>query len=410
VTDRPRVRIRRAALLASLPLTLVASAPATARKHSTKLISRGLHGHRPNGPSSHPVVSGDRRFARIIAFESKASNLVRGDGNRTRDVFFIRRAGSFHNNKGPPWKPGHTRLVSRGLGGAPANGASGLPAVDGNLSTAPSCLAFLSAASNLVPGDTNGRVDAFVSRGPGGLPSRLLLPGAAQPTGATTAVAVSGDCSRIAFVNGGRLYVRSDPGTQEILTVGPASNPSFASGEGNDLVFAAPAGVYLSAGGTGFPMLVAFAGRNPAYAAGRRHTLAYERGLGGHAQILYKDLGGAARVISRFRRKLGNRDSRGPVIANSGYYVAFESDARNLGTTANRLRLDRNHRADVYLYTDVRKLTLAESVRRNGVPLRRGGRHPSISFYANYILFDSPFPLNRRRARRQVLMRYLGPV
>jgi len=354
------------------------------------------------------VISGDRRFARIIAFDSKASNLVHGDRNHSTDVFFIRRRGSI-NNQGTRWKPGKTRLLSRGLHRAPANGPSYLPAIDGNLDHAPSCIAFLSAASNLVEGDTNGRIDAFVSRGPGGAPARLTPPGG-QASQHTTAVAVSGDCSRIAFVTGGRLYVRSGSGTRAMPPLGVVSYPSFAVGAGNDLAFSAPGGVYLSADGTGPPRLVAPGGRDPAYNGSRRHTLAYEKSLGGHTQIFYKDLGKADRVISRFGTRVGNRDSRDPVIGNSGYYVAFETDARNLGTTANRMRLDHNQRADVYLFTDVRDLTLVQSVRVKGVPARRGGKHPAMSFYANYILFDSPVSLRRGRGKRAIFMRYLGPV
>src|SRR5207245_1141078 len=90
----------------------------------------------------------------------------------------------------------------------PANGPSFSPVVDGAFKHEPSCIAFLSAASNLVSGDRNGKVDAFVSRGPGGTPTRVSTPGGRQAGEDTTAVAVSGDCSRIAFVTGGRLYVR----------------------------------------------------------------------------------------------------------------------------------------------------------------------------------------------------------
>jgi len=45
------------------------------------LISRAADGGTPNGPSTNAVISGDRRYARIIAFESEASDLVRGDTN-----------------------------------------------------------------------------------------------------------------------------------------------------------------------------------------------------------------------------------------------------------------------------------------------------------------------------------------
>jgi hypothetical protein len=78
-----------------------------------------------------------------VAFESS--------GN----VFAVRRAEPYGEN-GTPWRAGDRVLVSSGLGGAPANGPSGLPAVDGTSRVAPHCVAFVSAASNLVRGDTNG--------------------------------------------------------------------------------------------------------------------------------------------------------------------------------------------------------------------------------------------------------------
>jgi hypothetical protein len=33
-----------------------------------------------------------------------------------------------------------------------------------------------------------------------------------------------------------------------------------------------------------------------------------------------------------------------------------------------------------------------------------------MSFYANYIVFDSPGPLGARNSPHQIYMRYLGPV
>src|SRR4051812_33528054 len=93
-----------------------------ARTQTTKLISHSFKGGVPNGRSSHGVISGDRRWARLIAFQSSASNIVRRDRNRVSDVFVIRRAGHF-GNRGTRWRLGRTRLVSRGRHG-PANGPS----------------------------------------------------------------------------------------------------------------------------------------------------------------------------------------------------------------------------------------------------------------------------------------------
>src|SRR5687768_9469746 len=79
------------------------------RNTTTTLLSRSLDGGTPNGASTNPVISGDLRYARIIAFESEASDLVSGDTNGLKDVFAIRRAGSFGNN-GSAWRPGNTQL------------------------------------------------------------------------------------------------------------------------------------------------------------------------------------------------------------------------------------------------------------------------------------------------------------
>jgi hypothetical protein len=56
----------------------------------------------------------------------------------------------------------------------------------------------------------------------------------------------------------------------------------------------------------------------------------------------------------------------------------------------------------------VRDLTTIQSADRPGVPLAGGGRHPAPSYYANYILFDSPAPLDAPTGPPQVFMRYLG--
>jgi hypothetical protein len=127
---------------------------------------------------------------------------------------------------------------------------------------------------------------------------------------------------------------------------------------------------------------------------------------------MYRVLTGGAReqVASERYGVLGNGDSRDPVIGNSGYYIAFETDASNLGVNALSRRGDYNSRPDAYLYTGVRDLTLVQSVARKAVPLWGGGQHPSMSFYANYVLFDSPAPLGSRHGDAQVWMRYLGGI
>ena len=63
-------------------------------------------------------------------------------------------------------------------------------------------MAFVSDASNLVPGDTNGKPDAFVARlGSGRIERVSLGPHGEQLPGATSEVKVDGHCDRVAFVS-----------------------------------------------------------------------------------------------------------------------------------------------------------------------------------------------------------------
>jgi hypothetical protein len=220
-------------------------------------------------------------------------------------------------------------------------------------------------------------------------------------------ITVSGDCSQVSFTAGGRLYtsVRGAPG-EPVSTSGSASEPSYAAGNSTALVYTARAGVYLSPNGRGRGSLVGRGGSNPVFNDLKRRTVAYEKTVGGATQIGYHDIGKGERIISANRGRHGNGSSRNPVIGNSGFYVTFESDASDLGLDAAGQTGDENGRPDVYLFTDSRDITLVQSVEQKGVPLPGGGQNPSMSYYSNYILFDSPAPLGAN----QVFMRYLGPV
>ena len=192
--NRPPTRLAVvAAALVAVLIPLPATARAAEREQSTQLISRALDGGLPNGASTHAVISNDKRYARVIAFESDASNLIHGDANGTKDVFAVRRAGRVGND-GAPWRAGSTVLVSRTRGGRPANGPSYAPAVSGGFHQKPSCVAFLSQASNLVRRDTNGVADAFVAR-IGRRPRRVSLPRRRQSAAPTRPACATTWCS-----------------------------------------------------------------------------------------------------------------------------------------------------------------------------------------------------------------------
>jgi hypothetical protein len=408
---------------AALPAASSADNSRTALQ-KTLLITRALDGTVPNGPSTNPVISNDRRYARAIAFESEASDLVNNDTNGVKDVFAVLRTGKI-DNFGAKWEPGRTVLISRTATGEPANGPSFAPTIDGSFETKPRCVGFLSSASNIVGGDTNGVDDAFITPLTGGAARRISRPGGRQATAPTTAVAVSGNCKVAAFVTGGRLYVKRSGGkARRVKVAGPVGDPSYSTGRRSDLVFTGAKGVYLKKQGTRRARLVARGAQNPAYNDIKRHVVTFERRIGNRLQVLYKDLGKGEHIISSRKNHRGDGDSRDPVIGNSGYYITFESDAGNLGTNVTGQLYDVNGQPDVYLYSNVRDITLVQSVIEKAIPLEGGGQNPSMSFYANYIVFDAtlsradPAHLfgslliqsQAASASRQIYMRYLGPV
>ena len=110
---------------------------------SIERVSVDSAGHEGDEDSYGPSLSADGRF---VAFTSESANLVSGDENRSEDVFVHDRL------------TGSTTLVSRGLGGAAGYGPSLWPSISADGSK----IAFLSWANDLVESDTNGFADVFV--------------------------------------------------------------------------------------------------------------------------------------------------------------------------------------------------------------------------------------------------------
>src|SRR4029079_17565721 len=114
---------------------------------------------------------------------SNADNFVDGDFNGKADVFV------------KDLQTGALTLVSR-VAGSMANGESSVPVISGDGRT----VAFVSRASNLVAGDTNGTADVFVSAWQTGPLVRASVTSAgAQANGASLAVSISRDGRTLAL-------------------------------------------------------------------------------------------------------------------------------------------------------------------------------------------------------------------
>jgi len=110
---------------------------------SSVMVSLSSSGAQGNGSSCCGVVSAD---GNLVAFDSVATNLVAHDTNGAQDVFVRDVAGA------------KTRRVSVSSDGAQANGPSRID----DISSDGRYIVFRSAATNLVPRDTNHHVDVFV--------------------------------------------------------------------------------------------------------------------------------------------------------------------------------------------------------------------------------------------------------
>ncbi|MEV6495083.1 hypothetical protein AB0M20_41650, partial [Actinoplanes sp. NPDC051633] len=156
------------------------------RAGTTARASVGPGGVQADEGSSGTALTPDGRY---LAFDSLATNLVPGGSERIRSVFvrdlwtgansrIAVGADAELNNDGRyivfasvgeadqyevylrDRSTGETTVVSVATGGVPANGSSEQPAITGN----GRLVAFVSRATNLVPGDTNNVRDIFARR------------------------------------------------------------------------------------------------------------------------------------------------------------------------------------------------------------------------------------------------------
>ncbi|WP_142142670.1 PD40 domain-containing protein [Streptomyces sp. SLBN-31] len=155
------------------------------RTRTTDLISRPTKYDYKSYADASPLIGDGGR----IAFESSLYSLVPDDTNKAPDVFVYDRAART------------TVRASTAADGTQADG----PSVGASLSADGRQVAFTSTADNLVPGDTDGVADVFVKDLATGAVTRVSLgaDGAqadgAQADGASTAASLDAHGRRAAF-------------------------------------------------------------------------------------------------------------------------------------------------------------------------------------------------------------------
>jgi TolB protein len=388
------------ALTAALLLSALLPSAARAEFPGTSLLQLS------EPPARNPAISQDRRFGRIAAYEA--------DTGGTTNVYAARRADGY-GETGSPWHLGTRELVSAGLGGQPANGPSTQPSLDGTSRVAPHCVAFVSAASNLVPGDTNGRPDAFVRDLRTNVTRRVSVNSRGrQSAGSVSEVAVNGLCTRVAFVSdAGDLALRRarKPGWRTAVT---RANPpgrrqvyvrAIGGSTGIDramkgLTFLASA-TDRGVPGDGDSHSIAFAtnaraitfasdARNLSSRDGNGATDVYQRVMtrrygrrihGRRVQMLHMD----TRLVSADRDgRAGAGASSAPASNVDGSVVAFSTTASDLVRTGGHAQI-----AMATLHgDDAPRMHLASST-RGGVPGNGSSTAPSLTAGGSWILFES---------------------
>jgi Tol biopolymer transport system component len=174
----------------------------------TMRVSVASNGTQANGSSVYPSISADGRY---VAFESDASNLVPSDTNGKYDIFVRDR------------QVGQTTRISVASDGAQANDSS----TSASISADGRYVAFWSGASNLVPGDTNGTYDIFVHDRQMGQTTRISV--AADGTQAdnfSVVPTISADGRYVAFLSSASNLVPGDTNGQRDIFVATLSSVS----------------------------------------------------------------------------------------------------------------------------------------------------------------------------------------
>lgn len=275
-----------------------------------------------NGASTEPDATPD---GALVVFTTLASNLLASDSNGVADIAL--------RNLGMPSDP--PERISVAHDGLQANGPSTRAAIsaDGQV------VAFVSAATNLVSGDTNDGTDVFVRD---------------RAAGTTTRVSVRSDGSQAADSGTGvRVDVSRDGRFVVFSSIAADLVPGDANGVSDvflhDRVFGTTTRISLNTidgdpNGPSHNPVISADGRFVAFdSAATNLVLSDSNGV---SDVFVRVLPGARteRVSVNSAGLQGNGASAEPSISANGRFVAFASTATNLGESS-----DTNGLKDVFL-------------------------------------------------------------
>ena len=335
----------------------VTAMSASAQTQGTWRVSVDSSGVEGSGASRFPSISGDGRF---VAFGSSATNLVAGDSNSAGDVFVHDR------------QTGTTTRVSVDSSGAQGNNHSD----ETSISADGQFVAFQSAATNLVPGDTNGWTDVFVHDRETGTTTRVSVDSSGvEGNLGGRFPSIAGDGRFVAFESSSSNLVPGDTnGWADAIVhdcqTGTTTRVSVDSSgaQGND------ASAEPSISGDG--RFVAFASRATNLVSGDTNgkvdAFAHDRQTGTTTRVSVDSAGAQ-----------GNDYSQYSSISGGGRFVAFTGSATNL------VPGDSNSACDVFVHDRQTATTTRVSVDSSGLQGNLDSIFPSISADGRFVAFES---------------------
>ena len=271
---------------------------------TTELVSVALGGGPGNGESAGSFLSAEGRF---VLFQSDADDLVPGDMNGSTDVFVRDR------------QSGTTERVSLTSGGGEGIGPSRPASISGDGRYA----VFTSDAGNLVPGDTNGRVDVFVRDRLAGTTERVSVDSNELEANYYSSFAsITPDGRYVAFTSFANNLVPDDTNFYDDVflrdrQLGTTERVSLNTGEGQ--------GNY----GCG-EVAISDDARWVAFVSRARNLVAGDTNLEDDIFLRDRLLGTLVRVSVGADGAQANADSFGPAMSADGRWIAFSSVASNL--------------------------------------------------------------------------------
>ena len=276
----------------------------------TDTIERIQGASQPNDDSDYtPTLSVDGRY---VAFVSEASNLGFTDSNGVADVFVKDRT------------TGTIEWITSG-----ANGASGEAVItpDGRY------VVFTSLASNLVAGDSNGVRDVFRYDLLTDTMERVSVSSSeAQGNGAAhdIGLSISNDGRYVAFSSAASNLVSGDTnGENDVfirdLTLGTTQRVSVATGGAQ------------ATGGDSFGTAMSADGRYVAYMSEATNLVAGDTNAATDVFLFDRQTNTTTLISKSVGGTIGNDNSFFPTLSDDARYIAFATRATNLvpGTDAN---------------------------------------------------------------------------